>query len=278
MADRFLAYIDLLGFSELVHKRPEILPDLFRVLDKANVHEDHDFGVINFSDTLLVYNKTEATSDHGKGVFVMFLCEFAQRIQYMLLGRDAFLRGLITYGHFEDAGPPPNGKYKNIQAFWGDALITAHRAEREIKAVGLFVDENVKPHMNVFETHLYDKRQGIWFVDTATHLRDGIARGPWNLFHATEFSYARDYIVETGTEQLLAYDLLYLERLFKYAHDDSLAASVRTKYLSTWEIYRQKYKGLCAALEDAQFDFRKVIDIDWRPLIDQIGTPAGYFG
>ena len=81
----------------------------------------------------------------------------------------------------------------------------------------------------------------------------------------------------TSSESLLAYDLFYLKRLFEHGHDTTLPPSVRIKYLTTWEYYRQKYKGLCAALEDAKFDFRKVIDIDWEPFMDSIGTPRGYF-
>ena len=30
-------------------------------------------------------------------------------------------------------------------------------------------------------------------------------------------------------------------------------------------------------LEGAKFDFQKVIDIDWKPFMDSIGTPHGHF-
>ncbi len=171
MTDRFLLYIDLLGFSEIVRTKGNILPDLFRILDKSNAHKHGDFRVIQFSDTLLVYNGTDAKTEHDKSYCAMYLCEFAQEIQYMLLGRDVFLRGLITYGQFDDTGPTPNNDYKNVRAFWGDALIKAYRTESGIQAVGLFVDDTLKPHMNIFETHIYDKDKGLWFADTAAMLR-----------------------------------------------------------------------------------------------------------
>ena len=44
-----------------------------------------------------------------------------------------------------------------------------------------------------------------------------------------------------GNECFLAYDLFYLRRLFECSHDKALPPTVRTKYLTTWEIYRQKY-------------------------------------
>ena len=271
--DRFLLYIDLLGFSELVHTKPKILPDLFRVLDKSNAHQHGDFRVIQFSDTLLIFNAVEAVSNEDKSYYAMYLCEFAEEIQCMLLGRDTFLRGLLTYGQFEDTGPAPNSNYRKIRAFWGESLIAAYNAEKNIQAVGLFVDKTVKPHMNIFKTHLYDQERAIWFVDTATGLRDCLLEG-----EGTDFSHVGEYIIETDGESLLAYDLLYLKRLFEHGHDTSLPPSVRMKYQTTWEIYRQKYKGLCKALEDAKFDFQKVIAIDWKPFIDRIGTPDGFFG
>lgn len=271
MTDRFLLYVDLLGFSDLVRTKPAIIPALLNVLDNSNAHEHGDFRVIQFSDTLLVFNEKEAVSDDAKRYYVMYLCEFAQEIQYMLLGRNAFLRGLITHGQFEDTGPTPSQRYKNIRAFWGESLITAYNAEKNIQAIGLFVDKTVKPYMDIFETHLYDKEKRIWFADTATMLRD-------QFFEGTDFSYARIDLIQTGSEPLMAYDLFYLKRLFEHSHDKSLAPSVRMKYQTTWEIYRQKYKGLCKALEDAEFDFQKVIDIDWKPFIERIGTPDGFFG
>ena len=271
MADRFLLYVDLLGFSEIVRSKPEILPDLFKVLDNSNAHQHGVFRVIQFSDTIIIYNEPYVDSDDDKRYCAMYLCEFAQEIQYMLLGRDAFLRGLITYGQFDDTGPTPNASYENIRGFWGKALIAAYLAEREIQAVGLFVDRTVKPYMHIFETHPYDEQGGIWFADTATSLRG-------KLFEGTDFSYAREEMIVTGGEPFLAYDLLYLKRLFEHAHDESLAPSVRIKHLTTWEVYRQKYKGLCRILEESEFEFRSVIDIEWRPFVDRIARGDGFFG
>ena len=35
MTARLLLYIDLLGFSEIVRSEPNLLPELFRVMDKS---------------------------------------------------------------------------------------------------------------------------------------------------------------------------------------------------------------------------------------------------
>jgi hypothetical protein len=159
MIDRFLLYIDLLGFSEIVRSKPELLPDLFRIMDKSPAHQHDSFRVIQFSDTLLIYNATEVTEPRWKSYCAMYLCEFAQVVQNMLLAHDVFLRGLITYGPFEDTGPTPNADYSHVRAFWGSALITAYQTEKEIQAVGLFVDDTVQPFMDIFETHMYDEKR-----------------------------------------------------------------------------------------------------------------------
>jgi hypothetical protein len=122
MTARLLLYIDLLGFSETVRSKPNLLPDLFRVMDKSPAHKHGSFRVIQFSDTLLIYNGPEVTEPRWKSYCAMYLCEFAQVAQNMLLAHDVFLRGLITYGQFEDTGPTPNADYSHIRAFWGSAL------------------------------------------------------------------------------------------------------------------------------------------------------------
>ena len=273
MPDRFFLYIDILGFSELVESKPEILPDLFHMLDESNVHKDSAASVIQFSDTLIAHFEPIANSDDAKNSQVMYLCEFAKELQYKLLGHNVFLRGFITCGQFEDTGSPPNRDYQNIRAFWGKALINAYHAEKSIQAIGLFIDETVKPHMNVFETHLYDTQRKIWFTDTLQMIQQLLLWGDG--VHPAGF---RDHIPDQGLERLMVYDLLYLRRLFEYGHDERRPPLVRTKHLTTWAIYRQKYPRFCHALEEAEFDFQKVIDLDWKPFIEQIGTPDGYFG
>jgi hypothetical protein len=144
------------------------------------------------------------------------------------------------------------------------SLIKAYQTEKDTQAIGLFVDETIHPFMDIFETHIYDERKGLWFADTATALRD-------KFFDGTDFSYATEDMIMTANESLLAYDLVYLRQLFLHAHDYSLPPTVRVKYQTTWEIYRLKYKGLYAALENANFDFKKVIPINWKPFLEEIG-------
>ena len=274
MNERFLLYLDLLGFSELVRIEPDIVPNLFHALDRSQAHRHTSFEVIQFSDTLLVFNNKDPLSDYDKHYFAMYLCEFAQELQYMLLGRGAFLRGLVTRGQFEDTGSSPNHTYKHIRSFWGNALIHACQVTSSIKAIGLFVDEHVKPHMRVFDMHPYDHGNQIWFVDTTSLPRQSFDY----LTNKNELSIAMDHVRSCGMEEILSYDLLFLKRLFESSHDHRLAPTVRTKYLTTWEIYRRKYRILCRVMEDVEFDFKKLPGHDWEQTIAKIERHCGFFG
>ena len=268
MLDRFLLYVDLLGFSDLVMTKPEVVPRILETLDSSPAHTHPDFTALQFSDTLLVFNEPAAISENDKHYCAMFLCEFAQDLQHKLLGSNAFIRATVTYGPLDDSESTSNRQLKNIRAVWGEALIKAYRAERNIQAIGTFVDTTVEPYMQVFEIHPYDPQERIWFVDTATYLRSFFSQD-----NNEDFSFAEQEVVSTANEGLLIKDLYYLKLLFENSHDTTYPPKIRAKYLTTWEIYRLKYRGLCKRLQEVNFDFSKIIDIDWKPWIDQIISP-----
>ena len=56
MTDRYLLYIDVLGFSALIDEGLGKINDLYEVIASLNVHRHDAFKVIVFSDTILVYN------------------------------------------------------------------------------------------------------------------------------------------------------------------------------------------------------------------------------
>ena len=267
MFDRFLLYVDLLGFSDLVATKPEIVPRVFEALDSSPAYRHPDFTAIQFSDTLLVFNEREVNSNYDKHYCAMYLCEFAQHLQHTLLGSNTFIRAIVVYGPLEDSGPKSGESLNNIRAIWGESLINAYRLERSIQAIGTFIDETVQPHMDIFEIHTYDVQKRLWFVDTATYLRSYFLEK-----ESEDFSYAAYEVVACATEGLLIMDLYYLKLLFENSRDTEHTPAIRAKYLTTWEIYRLKYTGLCKRLQEVDFDFRKIIDIDWTPWIDRIIT------
>jgi hypothetical protein len=75
MSDRFLLYIDILGFSEMTQKEPRKVARTYAILDSLNVHKHNAFKTIVFSDTVLVYNPRPAETDDDKSYYVGYLIE-----------------------------------------------------------------------------------------------------------------------------------------------------------------------------------------------------------
>ena len=78
MKEKFLLYIDILGFSDLVQRNPDKVKEIYNIVNKLNVYKHDAFQTIIFSDTILVYNKHEANSIRDKEYVVMYMIEFAQ--------------------------------------------------------------------------------------------------------------------------------------------------------------------------------------------------------
>ena len=57
MQKKYLLYIDILGFANLVSKKPKEVKKIYEVVNELNVHRQSEFKAIIFSDTILIYNK-----------------------------------------------------------------------------------------------------------------------------------------------------------------------------------------------------------------------------
>src|SRR6267154_5554684 len=98
---KYLLYVDLLGFSDLVQRKPEFIPILYHAIASANLQKVGDFEAILFSDTLVVYNLYPPRSANDRMFTVMFLCEFCQDLFYRLSAIDVFFRAIILAGDFQ---------------------------------------------------------------------------------------------------------------------------------------------------------------------------------
>lgn len=54
MRDKYLLYIDILGFRELARTSQDRVYDLYRVVASLNVHMHSAFEAIVFSDTIVI--------------------------------------------------------------------------------------------------------------------------------------------------------------------------------------------------------------------------------
>ena len=71
MVQRLFLYIDILGFKDLV-KSGSRVEELYRRIDRLNVHTDRDFTCIVFSDTILVYGHDGWLKHPGDAINVAY--------------------------------------------------------------------------------------------------------------------------------------------------------------------------------------------------------------
>jgi hypothetical protein len=132
---RYLLYLDLLGFSNLVETRePE---DIYAVIDSALQsfyrweELNQQFKTIYFSDTFLFYQEHKGYGDWA------FLDVYAIGAMLLsaLLAQQIPARGAITFGEIEIR---EDSKRKH-QIYYGKALIEAYRAEKKEQWIGIVI-------------------------------------------------------------------------------------------------------------------------------------------
>lgn len=261
MPAKYLLYIDLLGFSDLVLKRGAV-SKLYEVINDLNAHKHHSFRTIAFSDTLLVYNTDNPSNAYDRHYIVMFMCEFAQDLFYRLVGSDTYFRAYLTMGDFRVR------HLKNLQGFYGAALVEAYQREKEIQCTGLFVADALLADCAIFQCEPYDKH--CHFVHLMQAL-DAIR------FAGAPYPLPRDLILGPGLEWQLAYDFTYLRNVHRHMNDTNLHPRARMKHLAAWQMIRKRHKELLDTLEQRDFDPRSISDFDWSEAMRRVGTPAGTF-
>jgi hypothetical protein len=254
LPDKYLLYIDILGFRELVRADPARVTDLYQVVASLNAHRHESFATIVFSDTILVYNLAEVTTEHDREYAVMYLCEFAQDLLHRLVGRSVTFRAVLTSGSFE------HYYLDKVPCFFGTALIDAYEAEKAIKAIGLFMHRSCLPHNRIFPTRAIDGLASWSFVFLTQQMTEFE-----NLWQG-ELPLPAIAAIDMDMGWFLGPEILYLAFLFEQAktHPDPL---VRAKYQTTWFYYSQQYPLSTKSLVAADFDLSAVSpEFPWERL------------
>jgi len=262
MNDRLFLYIDILGFSDLVNDT-KLIKKIYKNIDELNVftHGPY-FKCIVFSDTILVYSSEDWADCNDRGAAIMWMCEFAQDLFYRLVGKDIHFRGLLTVGEFK------HSTMKNINAFYGKALVKTYNHERDIVCMGLFMDKRLVPDSKVFHTDPYDTSYHFVHIMQRLDLLRSSSGYPINPTH----------ILSTGLESLHAYDLFYLKNIYRHMTDTKLYSHHRAKYQGTWQMLRTRHAAMMDVFMNSGFDPRAVSNFDWSTPMRQVGTQQGFFG
>lgn len=140
--ERTFLYIDILGFRNLVKNNSSKIEQIFEIINGLKVHKDCAFQTIVFSDTILVFNKNE---DHQCHYYVTYLIEYAQQLFYRLSQINIYFKGIITTGDFNFT------QLKNIDAYYGLALIETYKDESLLEGFGLFINKKLDKEVVVFD-------------------------------------------------------------------------------------------------------------------------------
>jgi len=157
---RYLLFLDILGFSELVEKRghEEVYGTIEKALEPFHRWEklNGEFRTIYFSDTFVYYQESKG---YGNWAF-LDIYAIGGMVLSALLAAEIPARGTITFGQF-DVRADSTGRH---QLYFGRAMVEAYRAEQREKWIGITIQPSAwKPYeaqkpgsINAFAS------EGVW--------------------------------------------------------------------------------------------------------------------
>lgn len=238
MMDKYLLYIDILGFGDLVDRNPESINEIYSIVDKLNVHSHHAFRTIVFSDTILVYNKYAPSNDADHSYLVMYACEFAQDLLHRFVAKEIFFRAVLTYGTFD------HYRLENTECFYGSALVSSYKKEKTIQSHGLFIDVRCNHYNKIFKTAPYD--ESLRFV----YLTQALDR--FLVFAQESLPIDADWLNDTEEAYHFMPEIRHLQDVYHFMHKHP-DPRVRTKHLTAWYFYRSQYHVIIDELERHKF-------------------------
>ena len=246
---KFLLYIDILGFREILQDRPETIPALFHIIATANIHKHPDFRTVVFSDTIIGYTPFCLDEDQPHDL-VELLCEFCQDLFYRFSPLDVFFRAVITRGEFE------HFQLQSSPCFYGAGLIEAHDLEKDVRSIGAFLDVECLELNRRFETSRHD--QNLHFIFLTPNIAQLLKLSPDGAspcsLDASEVDLSR-----------LKLEIQFLKRVHWFMTSD-LDPGVRSKHLVAWNYYHQQFGPFMDRLVRNAFDPSFICATeDWEP-------------
>lgn len=234
----------------------ELIPDLFKVIDSLNVHHHHAFKTLAFSDTIIVYNSVDPQTEDDHRYLVMYACEFVQDLFYRTINKQIYFRSVLRYGEFK------HYSLSNLDAFFGEVLVDVFLQQKEIQSLGFFIDKTCSLHNRFFPTVKYDDRLSFVFLTSALE----------RIHSVYSDSLPVEPIILEDTDEFwrIVWDVEFLKNIHfnKSSFPDP---KVRTKYLTAWEFYSQRYSKVLNQLETRGFSLDTISpDHDWSGDIERL--------
>jgi hypothetical protein len=237
---KYLLYIDILGFRDIVKNTPQKAHLIHDIMNKAFAQNHGDFKTLVFSDTMISYNLFKLNGDKSMHEHaLMFLCEFAQDLLYSLSKHNIFFRGIIDYGVFEHRA------LNNMDSYFGNALINCYELEKNIPSMGLFITKQANKYQNIFKTACFSEETK--FVYLQTHL-DSLVYD--------DFLVPFSVLEQTTGTTLIEKEFNILQKIYEYSNSH-INPIVRSKYLLYWYIQKKQYPFLFDKLVSNDFNVNR---------------------
>lgn len=217
---KIFLYIDILGFEKLVRNKSSKVDKIFKIIDELNVHRHFALKTIVFSDTILVFNKSE---DHQNHYYVTYLIEYVQELFYKLSNLNIYFKGLITLGEFNFS------KLNNIDAYYGLALIDTYKDESKLEGFGLYVDKKITNDIVVFDKIKFDEKYDFVLLCQSLILLYEHTNG--------KLPIDTEILFETDTFYRIDEDLRFLREI-EYLKNEHPVKKIKDKYQKVYEIYK----------------------------------------
>jgi len=253
---KYLVYIDILGFSNLVKENPEKVGWLYKTINELNVHDHRAFKVIIFSDTILVYSDFSCTTPDNHQYASMFAIEFTQDLFYRIAKEDLFFRAVIDYGDFT------HETLSRCEKFYGNALINCYNLEKEINCIGTFITHEAAKHQTIFPMLAFSN--SLYFV----------------YFQQNYYRFSKEYnhpdaqhwniLYQNDGAHYIARDMYLLKKVFKQARNN-LNPRIREKFIQYLEYHRMKFPWPLNVWEKNGFGMNKIMPSDkWANVYREI--------
>ena len=272
MQSTLFLYIDILGFSDLI-KDVSRVEHLYKILDNARLHSDSNYRAIVFSDTIIVYHAHSNLTGASKATELMFLIELTQELFLRLVGSGIFFRAVITEGSFH------HKKLKNLEAFYGQALVDTYRAEKSIPSIGLFLDNKLRKFNQVFRWRIFSSQfDFIYLTHHSTCLtptsEDSLLPPGFDPFVNPEFPLPGLVLTSSAIEFMIYPEIIHFREVYREmnTHPDP---NVRTKHLAAWNMYCLGYAKLMKSLVDHEFAPEGLAKLDWTEVKQQFEQGKG---
>jgi hypothetical protein len=253
---KYLLYIDILGFSDLVKKDRSKVRQLYAAINDLNVHKHSAFKVIIFSDTVLAFPKFKPKTPDDHRYATMYMIEFTQDLFYRVAKKGIFFRAVLDYGDFVYQ------KMENCEKYFGKALIDSYRLEKSVPCIGTFITPRASKYQSIFPMEKYSKDLNfVYFQQDYYHFSKDFADPNMRKYWEVEsLCYA----------YRIANEMLIFKTITKNSKSHPVD-EVRLKHKNYVDYYRRKFPWPLSDWDILGYSMDKIVPSDnWKKIYPRV--------